>query len=767
MIPILYRVDELQFTSNGLGRLTDCVSCTVTEERNGIYECEFEYPITGKYYMEMITNGGIVSVIHDDTKDLQLFDIYAHTDPIDGIVTFNAHHISYRLANIILQPFTSVSIADVFDDIPLNTMNNCPFTFWTDKVSVGDYKLGHPSNIRAILGGTEGSILDVYGGGDYEFDNFEVKLYANRGFNTGVTIRYGKNLADITNEFDSSGAYSAVVPYWTDEEGNSIYGNIVYSPTMRSAIVPWTKESGEEMEDGAGEVIEFPYAIVTPVEMDFTDQFEVAPTPAELEVAALSYMVRNETWNPYRNIEIDFVQLWQTPEYASVAALQRVSLCDTVSVYFPEMGIIEAEEKVIKTVYNVLLERYDSMELGAAKTTLSDTLSGEISEVVSQQSNFLRQLIMTQTDLITGGLGGYVVMTKNASGQPQEILIMDTDDIETAVNVIRMNRNGIGFSTNGYAGPFASAWTIDGKFNADFIATGYLVANHIRGGTLTLGGYDDEYGMFQLLNADGTVNFQYDRYGMHHVTTDSYGTAGTEITRTEIRSFSESSSAKHRTTIKDGYMYFYGASGSGDSYRYVGALTTNYDGTSYTVALSNYHGSYPAINPPGVFIAYSSTYSTSSMTLRADSTLTSGNFACSGTKSRIVETEEYGKRFLYSYETPSPLFGDVGEAVLDETGSCYVFLDPVFADTIATRNYQVFLQKYGDGDCWISERKPGYFIVQGTAGLAFGWELKAKQSDYDQLRLEKDDAFESAAMHDYGNDAADYFEELMKERNVA
>lgn len=777
MIPILYRVDERSFTSNGIGRLVDCVSCVVTEERNGIFECEFEYPITGKFYNEMISNGGILSVIHDDNKDLQLFDIYAHTDPIDGIVTFNAHHISYRLANVILHPFEIQGIANVFDRLPSETMNACPFTFWTDKITDNTYKLDHPSNIRAILGGTEGSILDVFGGGDYEFDNFEVKLYANRGYNTGVTIRYGKNLSDIQNNVDTSTAYSAIVPYWIGTEGDVVYGGIVYSPSFRSARIPWTTETGEEMTDGNGKVIDFPYAIVTPVEMDFSDRFEVAPTVEQLEATALAYMTQNETWKPYQSIEIDFVQLWQTPEYANVAALQRVSLCDTVAVYFPEMGIIEAEQKVIKTEYNVLLERYDSMELGMAKTTLSESLWGQISDIVDQQSNYLKTVIKSQTDLITGGLGGHVVMTLNASGQPQEILIMDTDSIETAVNVIRMNMAGIGFSTNGYAGPFESAWTIDGKFNADFISTGSLVANFIRGGTLTLGGYDNAYGMFQLLNADGSVNFQYDRTGMHHTTdgTTLGGTPskfGTEIDGVEIRTFYwVQNTYAMKTILREGRLQFYyaptaGADISTTTYRAVGVLHYSADSAgNYVLDLYNNHGN---INntTPALVISYFSA-GTSRIALQATDTLVSGSFASVGTKSRVVESDEYGKRYLYCYETPSPLFGDVGEGVIDETGYCYVFLDPVFAETIATNQYQVFLQKYGNGDCWIAERQSGYFAVQGDAGLHFGWELKAKQADYDQLRLEKEDALAEPVFHDYGNDAADFYKELQEGRNAA
>lgn len=831
MIPILYRVNETNYLTNGLGRLTECVSCIVTEERNGIYECEFEYPITGKFYQELCTNGGIISVIHDDTKDLQLFDVYAHTDPIDGIVTFNARHISYRLANIILRPLTSGSVADLFTLIPNSTMNSCPFSFWTDKTTTGDYTLDHPSNIRAILGGTEGSILDVYGGGDYEFDNFQVKLYSNRGFDTGVTIRYGKNLADITNNVDTSSTYSAIVPYWTDGEGNTVYGNIVYSPYSRAAMIPWTKESGEEIENGGGNVIEFPYRIITPIDMDFSDRFESAPTSEQLEDAALQYMIRNETWNPYQNIEVDFVQLWQTPEYESVAALQRVSLCDRVSVYFPEMGIIQSEQKVIKTVYNVLLERYDSMELGNAKTSFASVITDGFDDAINQRSEFLQQFILEQTELIRGGLGGYVVTTANAAGQPQEILIMDTDDIETAVNVIRMNRNGIGFSTNGYEGPFESAWTISGRFNADFIATGSLnasmiqtgtmSADFIRGGilyvggandtngiirvqnsdgetiveanrnglfvwdgtiqgaTIRAGGTNDQDGIFQLLNYDGTVNFQYDNAGMHHVTTTTSLSGdtvrrGTEISGTEMRSFWEltenGGGGVARSYIsKHGEIWFYCSRGTPIQYKVVGIVNSQINtANDYILTISNMHGSQVAVDPPNIGIAYNSGWQLQSLiSLSAAVTRASGNFACNGTKSRIVQTDEFSERSLYSYETPSPLFGDVGEAVLDEDGFCYVFLDPVFADTITTNRYQVFLQKYGQGDLWVAERKPGYFVVQGTAGLAFGWELKAKQKDFDQLRLEQPDALAPVIAQNYADESADYFENLMKERENA
>ena len=145
---------------------------------------------------------------------------------------------------------------------------------------------------------------------------------------------------------------------------------------------------------------------------------------------------------------------------------------------------------------------------------------------------------------------------------------------------------------------------------------------------------------------------------------------------------------------------------------------------------------------------------------------TSGNLTVSGTKSRLAKADEFGKRLLYCYETPTPLFGDVGEGVIDETGLCYVFLDPVFAETITTGQYQVFLQRYGQGDCFVLERKPDYFIVQGEPGLSFGWELKAKQKDFDQLRLDREQE-ELEKGPDYGELGSSFYIKLEEGRMSA
>ena len=147
--------------------------------------------------------------------------------------------------------------------------------------------------------------------------------------------------------------------------------------------------------------------------------------------------------------------------------------------------------------------------------------------------------------------------------------------------------------------------------------------------------------------------------------------------------------------------------------------------------------------------------------------LVSGSLRVNGTKPRLVETENYGKKLLYAYEMASPMFGDIGDGQIAEDGKCYVWLDPVFAETITTSSYQVFIQKCGDGDCWVSERKPNYFVVEGTPKLNFSWELKAKQSDFDQRRMESETQYNDSISVDYGKNAMEHINQIYHEREVS
>lgn len=486
MIPILYDSTEQNFTNNGIGRLTNAISCTVLEERNGPFELEMQYPIDGLHYAD-ITYDRLIYCRTCDAVALQPFRIYKISRPMSGIVTVYARHISYDLNKIVVAPFTEPSITQLFANLPSHAMNTCPFTFSTDKTVTADFNVTVPSSIRSLMGGSEGSILDVYGTGEYKYDKFNVYLYLHRGQDNGVTIRYGKNLTDLLKDEDGSGTVTAVVPYWQGPDGTVVCTeDPIYSGI--GVADPYTDASYNRYQNGSGTEYDgayFPQAIVEP--LDLSTEFEEQPTVEQLQAAAESWLNSHASIVPDENVTVSFVHLWQTNEYENYAPLQRVNLCDTVTVIYTKLGV-SVTAKVIKTVYDVLRERYNSMELGTPRTTLSDTIIQNENAIADVEKNavtstFMEQAIESATNLIAGGLGGHVVMNRNANGEPQEILIMDTDNIATAMNVIRMNQNGIGFSMNGYNGPFTTAWTIDGRFVADFITAGTLKTIMLQGPT--------------------------------------------------------------------------------------------------------------------------------------------------------------------------------------------------------------------------------------------------------------------------------------------
>lgn len=145
------------------------------------------------------------------------------------------------------------------------------------------------------------------------------------------------------------------------------------------------------------------------------------------------------------------------------------------------------------------------------------------------------------------------------------------------------------------------------------------------------------------------------------------------------------------------------------------------------------------------------------------------DFAVTGKKSRICKTQNYADRFMYCYETTSPIFGDIGEAKTDESGTCYIYLDDIFTETINTGiEYQVFLQREGQGDLWVDIKEPAYFVVKGTPGLKFSWEMKAKQRDYEYERLEDTELAENDInIINYEEQGQKLFEEYLLEKETA
>ena len=221
--------------------------------------------------------------------------------------------------------------------------------------------------------------------------------------------------------------------------------------------------------------------------LDVSQDIKEHPTASQLRQAALDYIAANKVGVPKVSLTLSFAQLEQTAEYADKALLERVCLCDTVHVQFAKLGV-SADASCIKTVYDVLLERYDSVELGDARSSLANTVADmgkTVQSTVNKTRSDLERAIDRATQLITGNLGGYVVLhSSTGADEPDEILVMDKPEIEKATKVWRWNLAGWGYSSSGYGGPYRLAATMDGAINADFITTGTMSANLIRGGVL-------------------------------------------------------------------------------------------------------------------------------------------------------------------------------------------------------------------------------------------------------------------------------------------
>ena len=196
-------------------------------------------------------------------------------------------------------------------------------------------------------------------------------------------------------------------------------------------------------------------------------------------------MSGNDGWKIKNNINVSFVALAETEEYKDIAPLERVKLCDTVTVNYLKMGVT-AKTKVIKTVYDTLLDRYESITLGDTTYSLAQAIQeANQTPTKEQTASIVQNAVSKATELIRGGLGGHVVMVADGNGKPQEILIMDTEDINTAEHVWRWNMNGLGYSSNGYEGPYGLAITMDGKIVADYITAGTFDGGIIKANTIS------------------------------------------------------------------------------------------------------------------------------------------------------------------------------------------------------------------------------------------------------------------------------------------
>ena len=451
MIPILYEtmVEGTVPSTFGLGHLSSALRCEVSEERNGKYELVLEYTSEGIHAEDIQVNRFIMAK-PNFTDDPQIFRIYKVGKVMNGKFTVYAQHISYDLSGKVISAGTAGSCTAACLLLQASAGN---FTISTDKNVSADFTIKEPSSVRSWFGGKQGSLLDVYGTAEWYYDNYDCVLKLNRGQDRGVELRYGKNLTDLSQEIDMSNLCTGVIPYYIDDETNT-------------KVVGAKVSTGLVLDVDRDQAVDFSSDV---------DPESSTPIATQLATLASNYIANNIFTRVFSSITLDFVQMGELKD--------RVDLCDTVHIFFEPLGISVAL-KCIATVWDVLQERYIQTTFGDSRNSIADTIVNQQQEVKDVVTNIITA-IDRATDLISGNLGGYVVMhDTDADGKPNEILIMDTEDITTAVNVIRMNQAGIGLSTTGYAGPYRTAITASGIV-ADEITTGTLNANLIKAGVIS------------------------------------------------------------------------------------------------------------------------------------------------------------------------------------------------------------------------------------------------------------------------------------------
>lgn len=464
--PILYDGNETTFTTLGIGVLSDCITVRVRRVLNGKDELEVTYPTDGERYSEL-KNDRVILAVPEYKKDAQPYRIYQITKPMKGSVKIYARHISEQKNFIPIMPFTASSLAETLTKISSYAAESSPFTFWTNKSVSSAFKLTAPASLGNVLGGMAGSILDTYGG-EYEFDKYQVKLWNRRGVDRGVSIRYGKNLTKLEQKETLGDTVTGVCPFYKSFEGDTIV-------TLPEKVV----------ESQYANL----YAYKRTITKDFSEVFESVPTEAQLRAAAQSYISGAGIGQPQVSLDVSFEHLAQYKEYENIGLLETINLGDTVHIDYAKLGI-SATARVVETDYDVLRERYNSVKVGRVKASLTQTIrdisatAEKSADVAGNIGAAISSAIATESAKITGVNGGYIRTNRDADGEPYEVLIMNTPDVTTATNVIRINQEGVAFSTNGYEGPFNAAFTIDGHIVANYVDTGILTANIIRAGIL-------------------------------------------------------------------------------------------------------------------------------------------------------------------------------------------------------------------------------------------------------------------------------------------
>ena len=727
MTPVLFGAGAATYETQGLGALADALTCEISEELNGEYELEMTYPVSGRRYADL-KNRCIIVAKPDPYRGEQPFRIYRITRPLNGVITVYARHISYDLSGVPVTPFTAASAAAAMQALASHAAVSSPFSFWTDISSGASVAVAVPTSTRAVLGGTDGSILDTYHG-EYEWDGFTARLRSHRGQDNGVRIAYGKNLTDIQQDENIADLATGVIGYWAGSDGTLVQTGVVDAPGT--------------------------YNFDRVITVDFSSDFEEQPTAEQLTQRVQQYISDNGVGVPNVSISVSWVNLEQYSGYDGLSLLERVSLGDTVTVEFPPLGV-EATARVVKTVYDVLRDRYVSADIGSVQANIADTIAGQQQQLQQVPNKTeIQQIAQSIADAIMGAKGGSVrLLDTNGDGEPDTLYIADNPDPAQAVKVWRFNYEGWGASSNGYNGPFEMSAALGLGMYADFITVGTLTAVRIQSA--------DGRCSWDLASGDAIFNANSIQISSTNFNLDAQG----NVTATGVFSSNNgvAGSGHNASTLSSGGLYFYRTTsdgqsrqaaalygiGSNASFGYIeinGTRSGGGQGIMFT-AYGDWDGSHISMRDGagGAKISMNGGSGSTDFAgdlkvqgpvgIEVDKMVRCQTLEAWGGKSRVVPTS-VGNVRIAAFETPEPCFADSGSAQLDDNGLCLLALDPVYAETIdAVKTLRWLITPTAEGTAWV-EKRNGCAMVHGTPGLTFDWMCIGAQRGYADVYAER------------------------------
>lgn len=480
--PILYKADETDFSHLGLGVLADATSALVTEERNGRFELEMRYPLDGKLFTE-IKNDRIIKVDAAPNLKDQLFKIYRVTRSARSMSIVYAEHVSYLAQYLALEPEVSFSgnAQAALNTWSASIIDDHPFAVYSDieTTASGKWLIYEAENARRALGGSRGSILDTYGG-EYLFDNYRIMLLKNRGEDSGALIAYGKNLTDLEQDEEIASTYTSVYPYYIilHEDG-----------TEEILTLPEKYVDSEHVNKYARRKI---------LTLNLTEE-EGISTVEQLRVRTQKYIEDNNVGVPKVNLRIKYIDLAKTLDYKDLTLVEEINLCDTVTVYFEKLDIY-AKAKVVKTVWDVLLDQYDEIEIGEARASLSKSINENIVE------NTLKP-VQQQASIALISANGKSRIYKSAEtppgGQKDDIWYKPVGLGEVEMYI----HNGLSWELQAYSGDQVRGTINFGNVNAINLNANSMTVGILKGGRIY---FDLDGGEFFCLDEQMRETFHVD-----------------------------------------------------------------------------------------------------------------------------------------------------------------------------------------------------------------------------------------------------------------